>query len=298
MLPAALAVLAALAAGARAAYPRLLERRERTRLAVGPDGIVPGAAALDLPRDNAPGALLLHGGGDTPQVMAELAEFLHRRGFSVRVPLLAGHGRSLPDLASANAATWYQDVRHQLDAMRAKHRTVSVVGLSVGGALAITLAAECDLPALVLLAPYVAMPRAVARLAATSALWGWLLPYFSSGNARSIHDAKAAARALGRGILTPAALRAFYDVVTDATEALPRVHAPTLVIQSREDNRIPRESAERAFQRLGSSEKRLVWTEGAGHVITVDFGRERVFELTANWLETHAPSGGLSLRAP
>jgi carboxylesterase len=229
--------------------------------------------------------------------MAELAEFLHRRGFSVRVPLLAGHGRSLRDLASANAAIWHQEVRRDFDAMRANHGTVSVVGLSVGGALAITLAAERDVPALVLLAPYVAMPHALGRLAASSALWGWLLPYFSSRNARSIHDADAAARALGRGLLTPAALRAFYDVVTDATEALPRVHAPTLVIQSREDNRISRESAERAFERLGSNEKKFVWTEGAGHAITVDFGRERVFELTANWLETHARSGGLSLGA-
>jgi esterase/lipase len=59
------------------------------------------------------------------------------------------------------------------------------------------------------------------------------------------------------------------------------------MIQSREDNRIAPADAQRAFDRLGAKEKRLVWTSGAGHVITVDYGRERVFELLAEWLEQH-----------
>lgn len=281
-------MLAALAAGARAVYPRLLERREQRRLAVGPDGIIPGAAAIDLPRTDAPGVLLLHGGGDTPQVLSDLATYLHRRGYSVRVPLLSGHGRALPELAVASAERWYQDAQHDFDALQKTHRSVAVVGLSMGGALAIRLAAERDdIAALVLLAPYVAMPAALRRLATTSALWGWLLPYFSSRSGRSIHDPEAATRALGRGLLTPAALRALSEVVTRAGELLPRVKEPTLVIQSLEDNRISRETAQRTFDRLGSSDKKLIWVEGAGHVITVDFGHERVFQLTAEWLEKH-----------
>jgi len=67
--------------------------------------------------------------------------------------------------------------------------------------------------------------------------------------------------------------------------ALPRVVAPTLVIQSREDNRIGIEDAERSFAQLGAREKRLEWVTGAAHVITVDYGRERVIELLASWME-------------
>jgi len=32
-------------------------------------------------------------------------------------------------------------------------------------------------------------------------------------------------------------------------------------------------------------EKRLEWVTGAAHVITVDYGRERVIELLASWME-------------
>ena len=59
------------------------------------------------------------------------------------------------------------------------------------------------------------------------------------------------------------------------------------LIQSREDPRVAPSIAERAFASLGATDKRLVWTEGAGHIITVDYGRERVFEEVSTWLSAH-----------
>jgi carboxylesterase len=293
MLP-ALALLA-MALGARASYPRLLERRQRQRRALDETGMVVGAAPIELSRHQAPGILLLHGGGDTPQVLGDLARFLHGQGFSVRVPLLSAHGRALSALSGASAEAWRDDARREYAAMRETTEWVAVVGLSMGGALAIQLAADRkDIPALVLLAPYIAMPAMARRMATTTRYWGWLLPYFSSLGAESIRDSEAARRALGHGILTPAMLRALLDIVDAAEAALPRVLAPTLVIQSREDNRIPPEVAERGFARLGSPEKKFVWTNGAGHVITVDYGHRRVFDLTAHWLEDHLEPGALA----
>jgi len=295
MLPAALAVIAAIAL-ARSAYPRYFERRALKRLPLGPDGIVMGAGTIDLPRDKAHGALLLHGAGDTPQVLAGLATSLYARGYSVRAPLLSGHGRSLSSFAAVSSSQWHDDVRREYASMLATHDSVAIVGLSMGGALAVRFAAdEKSVPALVLLAPYVTMPALVRRVAARSALWRSAFPYFSSGGSQSIHDPDAAARGLGHGVFTPTALHALYDVVVAAEKALPGVTAPTMMIQSREDNRISIESARRTFERLGASEKRLIWTEGAGHVITVDFGHEEVFELTGKWLDHHlrAAGGGL-----
>lgn len=287
MLP-ALALLATLAAG-RAAYPRLMELRQRSRRRIGADGVIAGAAEVTRPRANAPAVLLLHGGGDTPQVLGALADYLYESGFSVRAPLLEVHGRDLRALRNATAAEWHAQVAGELSALRRDHTWIGVVGLSMGGALAVKAASEPhnDIDALVLLAPYIAMPDMVRRLADTSAWWGWLLPYFPSLGARSIRDQDAARKALGHGLLTPGMLRALRDVVDSAWAALPNVSVPTLVVQSREDNRIAAESAESGFARLGAREKKFVWTNGAGHVITVDFGFQRVFEMTRDWLEAH-----------
>lgn len=289
MLPLALAVLVAIAAGARAFYPRYLERRVNHRRSVGPDGIVSGAEPLDLFLAGAPAALLIHGAGDSPQAMAGLAKHLHSQGFAVRVPLLSGHGRGLSAFGAVQSHAWHEDVMREYASMRESHDWVALVGLSMGGALTIALAAQiADVPAMVLLSPYAAMRPIVQGAAATSVVWGPALPYFPSGGGDSIHDPAAADRARGPGVFTPAALRALHDVVEDAIVALPAVQAPTLMIQSREDNRIRVTDAERIFSRLGSPEKKLVWTDGAGHVITVDFGYERIFSLTAEWLSVHA----------
>ena len=69
--------------------------------------------------------------------------------------------------------------------------------------------------------------------------------------------------------------------------ALPDVPAPTLVMQSTTDNRISTAATQRAFERLGAPDKKLEWIEGAGHVITVDYGWQRVVERTVEWMETH-----------
>lgn len=268
-------------------YARSIERRARKRR-LSPDGIVPGAEAIAHERKDAPGVLLLHGAGDTPQVLSELARYLYDRGYAVRVPLLSGHGRALSAFAAVTSASWRGDAARAYADIQADHRSVSIVGISMGGALAASLAArERRIEALVLLVPYLAMPVAVRAASVTSRAWGWLCPYFMSGGERSIHDPVAAAGGLGYGVFTPNALRALHEIAGDGWNALPAISAPTLAIHSREDNRISVSNAEGAFARLGSTDKKLAWIEGAGHVITVDYGHERVFELTAEWLDYH-----------
>jgi esterase/lipase len=93
-------------------------------------------------------------------------------------------------------------------------------------------------------------------------------------------------------VFTPAALRALNDVVTMGEESLERVMSPTLMIQSREDNRISAATAEGIFNRIAAREKRLEWVDGAAHVITVDYGHETVFASTGKWIQGHSTSPG------
>jgi carboxylesterase len=294
------AFLGAVARGRRAAA-RLRDETLR-RLPVGGDGIIPGAEAFELTRGaEAPAILLLHGGGDTPQTLRYLAEYLYSRGYNVRVPLLPGHGRTLQDFSRVAADEWIETTRAAYRELTQVHRWVGVGGLSMGGALAARLAAEAkSLPALVLLAPYVAIPSRISAAARLSLLWGVAVPYVSAVDpaaARSIQDREEAARSLGYGVFTPAALRALRATVAHAIAALPNVTCPTLMIQSREDNRVPAEVAQRAFDRIGASEKQLFWVTGAGHVITVDYGRDRVFQIVGDFFDRHRHAVPIERRA-
>jgi carboxylesterase len=109
-----------------------------------------------------------------------------------------------------------------------------------------------------------------------------------SAHVFSVLDPVERERSLAYGVFTPAALSALETTVRRAVDALPRVVAPTLVIQSRQDNRISVADAERAFALLGAREKRLQWITGAAHVITVDYGRDVVITSLTSWMESRA----------
>jgi carboxylesterase len=279
----------------RRSHSRHLERDCLARRPLGPGGIMIGAEPFELDAHNGRAVLLVHGGGDTPQTLRYLADVLHARGYAVRAPLLPGHGRALREFTNVTADAWLDAVRTEYRAMRARHGWVGVIGLSMGGALAVQLAAEVgdELPALGLVAPYLSIPIFVRRAARLAPIWGVMLPYVRSAESgRSIHDPVEEQKSRAYGVFTPAALRALIVTADRASARLPRVTAPTVVIQSREDNRITPDACERCFAALGAREKRLVWVEGAGHIITVDRGRERVLRELAEWFDARVVGGG------
>jgi len=252
------------------------------------DVIIAGAETIDLQGANSNGVLLLHGFGDTPQTLGLLAQDLHAAGFGVRAPLLPGHGRSVQAFLESRREQWIDFARHELAAFRQRYASVAVVGLSMGGAIACLLAAENpDLRALVLIAPYLGMRPSYRVVSAVSWLWGPLFGAVKSNSPRSIHDPVEREKNLGHGVYSGRLLYELWRLTDQARRVLPAVRTPTLLIQSKEDPRIATSIAERSLRLLGAEEKRLVLTEGAGHIITVDYGRERVFQEVCDWLESH-----------
>lgn len=250
--------------------------------------IIVGAETIDLRGANSCGVLLLHGFGDTPQTFQLLAEHLHSAGFGVRAPLLPGHGRSVEKFVSSRGGQWIDFARQELAELRQRYARVGLTGLSMGGAIAAVLAAEnLDLPALVLIAPYIGMPWDYRLVSATAWLWGPIAGTRKSRSPGSIHDPIERAKNLGYGVYTGRLLYELWRLTHEAQRALPLVRTPTLLIQSKADPRVGRAIAEHSFASLRMADKRLVWTEGAGHVITVDYGRERVFEEVTGWLRDH-----------
>ena len=269
----------------RQASGRRWEERIRFRLPRNPDGTIVGAEAITRTGGDC-AVLLLHGFGDTPQSLAELSAFLHACGWTVRVPLLPGHGRSLREFARSGADDWIGCATNEYDALLERHSTVAVVGQSMGGAMAMLLAAQRrEVSALVLLAPYFTLMPKVARIARYHRLVSVFMAYVQGRAEGSIRDPDERAKSLGYGVTSPRLLNELSRVARRAREAAPAVRAPTLMIQSRADNRISMADAEASFARLGGRPRELHWTDGNAHVISVDYGRQVVFERTASWLD-------------
>jgi carboxylesterase len=284
-----LVILAAAAAGAaRLGAARRIEHAYATRRPTASDGVVPGAEGFTLPASGDRALLLLHGSGDTPQTLRYLGGRLHEEGFTIRAPLLPGHGRGLRDFATATADDYAQAARTELDGLLARFRWVGVIGLSMGGALAARLVAERrDVRVLVLLAPYLTPPPSIALVGRTAPVWSLAVPYLGGrGKDASVHDPAARAASYAYGVFPPSAVRALCATAAAGRRALSSITVPALVVNSREDNRIPAAVAEQATATLRGHTERH-WVAGCGHVITVDFCRDAVASLVSGFLARH-----------
>ncbi len=90
------------------------------------------------------GCLLLHGaGGGTAWDLKEFAGLLNQRlGLTVWLPTLKGFGTRPEDLLGITLDEWIADAKSGVDKLRQDCRIVVIVGHSVGGLLALLLAAE------------------------------------------------------------------------------------------------------------------------------------------------------------
>lgn len=248
-----------------------------------------GAETIDMQEGNSHGILLLHGFGDTPQTLGLLARHLHGRGFDVKAPLLPGHGRSVPAFMASRRKDWLACARQELSDIKASHRSMSVVGLSMGGAIAAILTAEVkEITSLVLLAPYLDMPVTHRIASASHWLWGPAAGVRKASSPNSILNPEERAKNLGYGgAYSGRLLYELWRLAAQARRSLAAISSPTLLLQSKADPRIAPSVAEKAFASLGAKEKKLQWVEGGGHIITVDYGRDKVFEEVTSWISEH-----------
>ena len=269
---------------------RAHERRYAERFTFRADGIVDGAEPRRYEGDPSRAVLLLHGYNDSPQSVDRMARAIHAAGWTVRAPLLPGHGRSLREFSRWTESDLLEAARAEYAALRETHRTVVVGGLSMGGALACWLAAESDAAGALLYAPMLFVPRPMQFVVATARLWSLATQYVKGGGKRSLHDPEAARTMINYGRSTRQSLEALERLCRHTTARLGFIHAPVLVIQSEEDNRLPRDQSVRAIARIGSRDKTVVWRRGAGHVVTLDHGWEEIARISVDWLESRFPA--------
>ena len=86
------------------------------------------------------GVLLCHGFTGTPQSLRGWASHLAGAGLTVSLPLLPGHGTAWPDMARTTWRDWYGALEEALGELAERCREVFVMGLSLGGCLALRLA--------------------------------------------------------------------------------------------------------------------------------------------------------------
>lgn len=242
-----------------------------------------------------PAVLIAHGFTGSPHELRALAAFLEDRGLHVQLPTLPGHDTSPHDLLENGPDIWLAALQAEYDALHAKHDLVGVLGLSVGGSLAVKLAAGTNPAFLATIgAPVRLSYHQLMRLALK--VYRLLTPdlvkpdkgFFANeeipGFTQRCYDRvpiaafEAMMRFLERDMI-PATFRA--------------VQAPSLIIQGTHDPIVAPWSAQRLLIELGSAEKRLVLWEDPYHLIVQGQRKEALYTTIADWIAstTTLPTG-------
>ncbi len=239
--------------------------------------IIRGAEPFLL-RGGEKGVLLVHGFTGSPAEMRLLGEFLQKQGYTVLGVRLDGHGTTPQDLAQTNWTNWYGSVENGYHILQGICKDVAVIGLSMGGLLAIQLAAEYPLSKLVSLsAPIHIYDRRIAVVP--------LAKYFRTfvAKKRRQYDVNPI-YAVGYDKMPLSGLHSMVKMIQHVQSILPQINIPVLIIQSRKEHTVKPESAEFIYRHIGSNNKKLIWLERSGHIITLDIEKEFVFACISNFL--------------
>ncbi|MFJ5777351.1 alpha/beta hydrolase [Streptomyces sp. NPDC093094] len=234
------------------------------------------------------GVLLCHGFTGSPQSLRPWAEFLAERGLTVSLPLLPGHGTRWEDMQLTGWQDWYAEVDRELRALTERCTQVFVFGLSMGGALALRLAARHGerISGVVVVNP----ANKVHGLSAYALPVARHLVRTTKGIASDIARPGSTEIGYDRVPLHAAhSLRQFFRVVDGE---LPQVTQPLLLLHSPQDHVVPPADSARILSRVSSTDVTELLLEQSYHVATLDHDADRIFEESHGFIGRLAPSVG------
>lgn len=211
--------------------------------------------------------LCLHGLTGTPYEVRPIAQALLARGLRVRGPWMAGHEQGHEALARTCCEDWVLLAERELASLRAEHPKVFVVGISMGGLVALRLAETRAVDGLVVVGTPLALKAPLPWLAR---ILRPLVP-FRAKRGSDIRDPEARARHPGLEAMPLASVCELVRLQAMVTAELSHIRVPILVAHGRHDRTaLPRDAA-RIHAGIASADKELFYLERSGHVASVDY---------------------------
>ncbi|CEG55811.1 alpha/beta fold hydrolase [Legionella fallonii] len=245
------------------------------------------------------GILIIHGFSGTPGEVLEFGNQLWKENITIAIPQLAGHCSSEKDLKLSNRHDWYESVEKAYNLLAEHCDQIYVAGLSVGGLLALKLAAEKKeklvgviLLSLVFFYDGWNMSKLKINLLMPFIIHTPLrfLTAFKERSPYGIKDERVrqsielimknqrsnASEQIGIMKISGSSLKEVNNLIRDTKRLLPHIHCPALIIHSLEDDMASIKNVEFLQRKIGTKQIKLCYLNDCYHVITLDKKKNEV----------------------
>ncbi|MFH5880706.1 alpha/beta hydrolase [Arthrobacter sp. NA-172] len=223
------------------------------------------------------GIVMSHGFTGSPHSMRPWAEYLAAEGYAVRLPLLPGHGTTWQDMATRHWQEWHRAVDAAYLELQSECEFVFAAGLSMGGTLALRIAATRPVAGTVVVNPGLVIddPRA--------AIVGVLKHVLKSTPAIA-NDILKTGVDEGAYPRTPvASAHELKKMYKDTITLLPRISAPVRVFRSTMDHVVSKKSIMQLKEGV-TAPMEFSALENSYHVATLDNDALEIFRGSAEFI--------------
>ena len=232
------------------------------------------------------GCLVTHGFTGTPKEMRWLGEYLNQLGYTVCGIRLTGHATRPEDMIRSRYTDWLTSVEDGYNLLRSCTDQIFLLGLSMGGILSLITASRFLVKGVVAMSTPYKLPDD-PRLKYVKLL-SKLMPYMPKGKetpGSDWFDKDSYAQHVSYPENPVRSIAELNELTKVMQESLSLIQAPVLLIYSRDDNYIVKDSMDCIYAGLAVQHKEKLWVEGGGHVITEEPTRGQVFKAAADFIE-------------
>jgi len=246
--------------------------------------IIRGAEPFWLPTSGPVGCLLIHGFTGAPSELRELGEHLQREGINALGVRLPGHGTSIKDLVRHGRRAWLRSAQAGLETLLSYCHSVVLCGMSMGGTIALNIAARTSderVRGLVVMNS----PVRLADLHYPPAELLTMLNRWREWGSPDIADRSRWPKHIGYREAPVSTTVQLIRLVHETWNLLPEVPQPLLALQSKHDHTVMPINLHWMLDQVGSIERQIVWLDNSYHVITEDYDAQQVAEQVTSFIQ-------------
>ena len=249
-----------------------------------PAGLVSDWSAIGTGANKEIGVVLVHGYTGSPASMRPWAEYLNQKGYSVRVPLLPGHGTKPEDLNEIKWEQWPAKVEAEIAELQKTCTKIFVCGLSMGGGTTLHIAAKASnkLTGIILVNPMIHVAFIGPKIA-------FFLSRFQKLR-KSVGDdiKRPGVTEWGYDALPTRGVYQLLQMLKYTRERLHDVTVPMQLFHSVDDHTLPASNTEIVMKGVGSRIKQRIELTNSYHVATLDYDAEIIFENSRIFIESQS----------